>query len=117
MRDELVKLGVPASRILIEERSRNTYDHGMYVPELLRPHGVDRYVLVTSGTHMRRAAAVFRARGVNVVPSLCRRPRRSLPRNALPCKALLPSASGLELTEMVLHELIGIAYYRLRGWI
>ncbi|MGH9146667.1 MAG: YdcF family protein [Vicinamibacterales bacterium] len=116
MRDELVTLGVPAGRILIEERSRNTYDHGLYVPELLRPYGVDRYVLVTSGTHMRRAAAVFRARGVTVVPSLAADRADPYPGTS-PLRAFLPSASGLELTELIMHELIGTAYYWMRGWI
>ena len=116
MRDELVKLGVPAHRILIEERSRNTYDHGIYVPELLRPHGVDRYVLVTSGTHMRRAAAVFTARGLKVVPSVAANRTDPYPGTS-PLKAFLPSLGGLELTELVLHDLIGMAYYWMRGWI
>lgn len=116
MRDELVKLGVPAGRILIEQHSRNTYDHGLHVPEMLRPHGVDRYVLVTSGAHMPRAAAVFRARGVNVVPSPAAERADPFPGTS-PLKAFLPSASGLELTELVLHELFGTAYYWMRGWI
>jgi uncharacterized SAM-binding protein YcdF (DUF218 family) len=116
MRDELVKLGVPGNRILIEERSRNTHDHGIYVPELLRPHGVERYVLVTSATHMRRAAAVFRARGVNVVPSPAADRSDPFPGTS-PLRAFLPSANGLELTELVLHDLIGLAYYWLKGWI
>jgi uncharacterized SAM-binding protein YcdF (DUF218 family) len=116
MRDELVRLGVPANRILIEGRSRNTHDHGIYVPELLRPQGVDRYVLVTSGTHMRRAAAVFTARGVKVVPSLAADRPDPVPGTSR-LKAFLPSAGGLELTELVFHDLIGIAYYWARGWI
>jgi uncharacterized SAM-binding protein YcdF (DUF218 family) len=116
MRQELVKLGLPANRILIDERSRNTHDHGIYVPELLRSHGIDRYVLITSRTHIRRAAAVFAARGVNVVPSVAA--DRSDPLPGTPwIRAFLPSASGLELTELVFHDLIGLAYYWMRGWI
>jgi uncharacterized SAM-binding protein YcdF (DUF218 family) len=116
MRDELVKLGVPANRILVEERSRNTYDHGVYVPQLLGPLGVEQYVLVTSGTHMRRAAAVFTARGVKVVPSLAATRSDPVPGSS-PLRAFLPSAGGLEVTELVFHDLIGIAYYWIRGWI
>jgi uncharacterized SAM-binding protein YcdF (DUF218 family) len=116
MRDELVRLGVPANRILIEERSRNTYDHGIYVPELLRPLGIERYVLVTSGTHMRRASAVFTARGVKVIPSLAAHRTDPLPEESA-LRALLPSAGGLEVTELVFHDLIGMAYYWVRGWI
>jgi uncharacterized SAM-binding protein YcdF (DUF218 family) len=116
MRDELVRLGVPANRILVEERSRNTYDHGVYVPRLLGPLGIERYVLVTSGTHMRRAVAVFTARGVKVVPSLAANRSDPVPGTS-PLRAFLPSAGGLEVTELVFHDLIGIAYYWARGWI
>jgi uncharacterized SAM-binding protein YcdF (DUF218 family) len=116
MRELLVRLGIPADRILIEERSRNTHDHAIYVPELLRPLGVDRYVLVTSGTHMWRATLVFAARGVTVLPSLAADRADPLP-GASQVRPFLPSARGLELTELVLHDLLGIAYYWARGWI
>ena len=116
MRDQLISLGIPADRILLDVRSRNTHDHAIYVPELLRPRGVDRYVLVTSGTHMRRAVAVFAARGVQVLPSLAADRADPLPGTPR-WRAFLPSGDGLDLTELVLHDLIGMAYYWARGWL
>lgn len=67
----LVAAGIGAERILIEDRSRNTWQNALYTKNLLRarqtvcPCG---YLLVTSAWHMPRAVGVFRQAGFDDGP-------------------------------------------------
>ena len=70
MRAELVQLGVPPGRILLESTSRNTYDEAALIAPMLRSLGVQQVVLVTADTHMRRSMGAFRAVGWNPVPAI-----------------------------------------------
>ena len=63
MRDELVRLGVPQGRILLESTSRNTHDEAVLIAPMLESLGIQQVVLVTSDTHMRRSLGAFRAVG------------------------------------------------------
>ncbi len=111
MRDELVRLGVPQGRILLESTSRNTHDEAVLIAPMLESLGIQQVVLVTSDTHMRRSLGAFRAVGVNAVPAIAPDPR-------LPIRWfwwVLPSHQALELSSEVSHELLGIPYYWLRG--
>ena len=69
MAQQLEQLGVPAGHIIKEEKSANTHDHALFVPPLLKQHGIEQFVLVTSQQHIARALATFRAAGANPVPS------------------------------------------------
>lgn len=112
MRDALVDLGVPASRILVEAISQNTHEEAVAVAPMLRDLKVDQVVLVTSGEHMRRSLGTFRAEGIRALPAVARDPYASYDWDHW----LIPSAHGLGKGASVAHELMGIVYYGLRGW-
>ncbi len=59
------ELGVPESRMLFEDRSRNTFENAFFTRELVRPQKGEKWLLVTSASHMPRAIGVFRALGVD----------------------------------------------------
>jgi uncharacterized SAM-binding protein YcdF (DUF218 family) len=61
-------MGVPADRIQIETRSRNTYENAVFTRDLVRPKPGDRWLLVTSAAHMPRSVGIFRHAGFDVVP-------------------------------------------------
>ncbi|MBI1865456.1 MAG: YdcF family protein [Nitrospirae bacterium] len=64
IRDELVFRGVPADAILLETKARSTAEHAKYIKEAgFGDIGKDRYLIVTSPTHIRRSVMVFRAAG------------------------------------------------------
>jgi uncharacterized SAM-binding protein YcdF (DUF218 family) len=113
MRDALMRLGVPAGRILLESSSVNTHDEAVLVAPMLRALRVERVVLVTSDIHMRRSLATFRAAGVDAVPAIASEPQ--------PYRAridwMIPTSDGLELTGAVVHEYAGLLYYGARGWL
>jgi uncharacterized SAM-binding protein YcdF (DUF218 family) len=62
-------LGVPASALLLEDRSINTRENARYTAALLQPRGQRHVLLVTSALHMRRAVALFEAEGLKVTPA------------------------------------------------
>ena len=64
---ELERLGVPHDHIVLDSSSVNTHEQSLRM-ETLVGHGT-RMVLVTTPMHMPRAVALFRARGLDVVPS------------------------------------------------
>jgi uncharacterized SAM-binding protein YcdF (DUF218 family) len=73
--------GVPAEDILIENRSRSTWQNAAYVKALLQQHSIalnnSRIVIVTSDFHCWRARAAFAKSGVPIrvmpVPDVVKR--------------------------------------------
>jgi len=68
MKTAIQRLGVPASVLVLEERSRNTEDNAANTARLAHQLGVRRILLVTSALHMPRAALLFRRQGFDVTP-------------------------------------------------
>lgn len=110
MKNTLIQLGVPADRIVVEGQSLNTRDEAVMVAAMLPPLNVQHVVLVTSAIHMRRSVGLFRAVGINVIPAIAR--QYEYPGFSV---HLLPSETGLRTSALVVHEILGAAYYRLRG--
>jgi len=67
-RDLLVALGHPTDRMLLEDKSRTTWENGVLSREVARPKPGQTWVLVTSAFHMPRAVGVFRELGWQVIP-------------------------------------------------
>lgn len=110
----LVQLGVPADRILEESNSGNTYEQAVFLRRILGAHGVTRFVLVTSGVHMPRAMAVFRHAGLNPIPSPA---PDSTDAGSGQIQGLLPSLDALHQSQLAIREILGLAYYGVRGWL
>ncbi|MBD8506718.1 YdcF family protein [Hoyosella sp. G463] len=67
MQQWLLDHGVPESRITSEDRSTSTVANAQNTTRLLQQEGIDDVILVTSPSHVRRAAANFAATGTLVV--------------------------------------------------
>lgn len=63
----LEALGVARDRMVLENRSRNTYENARHTRELLQPDSSQSWLLVTSAFHMPRSMALFRKAGFNVI--------------------------------------------------
>jgi uncharacterized SAM-binding protein YcdF (DUF218 family) len=59
-------LGVPPSRLTLEDRSRNTIENATYSKALAQPKPGERWLVVTSVLHMPRAIGAFRQAGFAV---------------------------------------------------
>lgn len=66
MRDELVRGGVPAGRVVRERCSLTTRDNARLTASILRRLTVGSVTLVTCEWHMPRASALFRKEGLAV---------------------------------------------------
>jgi uncharacterized SAM-binding protein YcdF (DUF218 family) len=108
----LKELGVPAERIVIDTTARNTHEESEVVKAMLPRLNVDHVVLVTTDVHMRRSLGAFRAAGVRAIPAIVGDP---FPPRSLK-EWVIPGDAGLWSTNLFAHELLGIAYYAVRGW-
>ncbi|MFC7688961.1 YdcF family protein [Paeniroseomonas aquatica] len=61
-------LGVPADRLLLEREARNTWENAVLSHRLVQPKPGETWLLVTSASHMPRAAGVFRQAGWDITP-------------------------------------------------
>ena len=112
MRDLLMTSGVPDSHIWMEGRSRSTHENALYGGRILREHGVGRIALVVEARSMVRASASFRKQGFEVVAA------PSDFREWGPVSdELLPSWKAIKGNETTAHEVLGLLWYRLHGWI
>ena len=65
-RQFLIQVGVPASAIELESRSRTTKENAQFTAKLLRAQKVKSAIIVTSWYHSRRALACFRHFGPQI---------------------------------------------------
>lgn len=109
-RDVAVALGFPVARTVTEGRARATQEEAELLEPVLRGHA---FALVTSADHMPRAAALFRARGLEPIPA----PTGHLsPRVAgRGLVDLVPSEIALAVTRHVWYETLGRVWARARG--
>lgn len=115
MRSLLIDWGVPANAVLVEGKSRNTYEHALQIKEMHRQDPFDSALLITSAAHMPRAMAVFKKAGIPVTASAT----DIVALKDTPSTPLrwLPSASALALTTATIKEWLGFLAYQLRGYV
>jgi uncharacterized SAM-binding protein YcdF (DUF218 family) len=114
MRDLLEVMGVPRKAILLERRSRDTYQNALNSAVLLNNLHIRKILLVTSAFHMRRSEALFALQGLEVIPAPTDYQRLVMP-PVLP--RWLPGVENLARTTIALHEHLGYWVYRYRGWL
>jgi len=113
MTESLLALGISPDRVVSESKSRDTKDHPRYLRAII---GDDRLLLVTSGTHMPRAMALFTAEGFTPVAASCDLwvwPRSSA-EYRYELKSFIPKVENLSMTSTAFHEYFGIAWVKLR---
>lgn len=111
---ELLKAGVPAKDILIENKSRNTFENATFSKRIIDSlHLKGPYVLISSAFHLPRALRVFNKAGLNVVPYPCAfgatYRKYSWEDYAWPSLGVLLGWDGL------IKEWVGVAVYKLTG--
>ena len=93
-----------------EERSQNTFENASFSAGILRGAGIEAGLVVAHPWDMARALWSFRAVGYPVVPM----PVPGARSQRLSPAAFLPQVPALRDSYYALHELIGLAWYRLR---
>jgi uncharacterized SAM-binding protein YcdF (DUF218 family) len=93
-----------------EERSQNTFENALYSAEILRDAGIHAALVVAHPWDLARALWSFRAVNYPVVAS----PTTAGGSPSLSVNAFLPQVPALLESYYALHELIGLAWYRVR---
>ncbi len=109
------RLGVPDDAIVIDSTARNTYENATATRRLLRNASI---VLVSSASHLPRAAALFRKQGFQVTPSPCGYFAKNQPGDVtgdLTLFQLLPADSAIFHTREAVVETLGAFFHRLIG--
>jgi uncharacterized SAM-binding protein YcdF (DUF218 family) len=112
MRRLLELEGIPSNMIWTEGRSTSTHENAVYGYEVLRQHGISRIALVIDARSMRRAAASFTKQGVFVVPAPF-----GFYSLDFGLENILPTWQAIRDNGKTAHEMLGLLWYRLRGWI
>jgi len=110
MADILQLMDMPADKILLESKSRNTRQNALYCRDIFRRKRIRNILLVTSASHMRRAEGIFIGTGTFVIPAptdyqIVERPPTFFD--------WLPQARALEMTTRGMKEYIGYWVYLL----
>jgi uncharacterized SAM-binding protein YcdF (DUF218 family) len=108
----LAVLGIEPGRLMLEDKSRDTYENALFTRRLVDPKPGERWLLITSGWHMPRAIGCFRQAGfpVEAWPVDYRTPRRL---RLLPLNASIPE--GLRRIDFAVREYAGLVMYNLTG--
>ena len=93
-----------------EGDSLNTEQNARFSTDILARVQVRKIILVTHAMHMRRAQAMFADQGFEVFPA----PTDFSAWPELRWRDLLPSSEGRKLAKSALHEVFGLAFYKLR---
>lgn len=112
MAEKLALLGVPQTALTLESQSRDTYQNAINTAGMLKDMGREHILLVTSGAHMRRAVAVFKAQGLKVTAVAT---DHQIPRHPPLVPGWLPTVQRLERSTLAIHEWVGMWFYDLTG--
>ena len=110
----LNKVGVPDSCILIEDKSKNTYENAIYCEKILNnfPNKYS-YLIITSDYHMRRSLACFKKTHLNVYPFIKKSENKHFDLEWI----LIPQSNILFEWKVLFHEMIGYFTYKIIGYI
>jgi len=101
----LKNMGVPDQDIIMEDKSRNTYENVIYSSKILKEAGVSHVYMVTSGFHMRRAVAMFQAFGITCTPA---------PADLITTEiSIFPNTYNCAFTYLMLREITGLWQFQL----
>lgn len=108
----LLGFGIDEVRITLELRARDTYENAVFSRDLLRPLPGERWILITSASHMPRAMGCFRAAGFSIEPYPVDYRTAGGVRGVLPLRNV---AGGMRGVDAAVREWIGLVVYRLRN--
>ena len=108
------KLGFDPQRIILEEYSKNTFENALFAKQILNPQPQQKWALVTSAIHMRRAVALFEAQGFNIVPYPVDYHTSKAWQTAWYNKGFL-TGQGLLFWPFIMHEIVGYWFSKFAG--
>ncbi|HVH42562.1 MAG TPA: YdcF family protein [Labilithrix sp.] len=111
---QITAWGIDPSRVILEERARNTHENAVYSQRIAKERGFEKVLVVTSAFHMRRAAECFAAASMKV-DTLAVDFRAHSARSP-GGDSWLPRVTFLGESTKTLRETAGLYIYRWRGY-
>ena len=113
----MIMMGIPQEDILIENQTRNTYESAVVVSKMLdsMQFKSEDCLLITSAFHMRRSLACYRKANLDIEPFTT--DFYAHPRFFYPDVLLVPSIDALMLWHKLFKEWLGMAAYKVAGYI
>jgi uncharacterized SAM-binding protein YcdF (DUF218 family) len=110
MADVAAAIGVDEQDVVLQTRSRDTKDEARFVQDII---GDDKFILVTSASHMPRSMAMFKKLGMEPIPA----PTDHLvkEKQALGPSMFFPRAGNFEKAERAVYEYLGLTWAKIRG--
>ena len=102
-------LGVKRENILRLDTPRDTKEEAIKAKEIIKD---ERFILVTSASHMKRAMLLFKKQGLNPIAA----PTNHLAHEEKSFSSFF-SSRNLYKVEVAFHEYIGLVYSKLMGYI
>ncbi|MEW6213735.1 MAG: YdcF family protein [Nitrospirota bacterium] len=106
----LIDLGVPANKVIVEDKSRDTIENAKYTVKICKKSGYKKPLLVTSANHMKRSLLSFEKAGVKVMPFPAG--FRTWQNKKYEWKDYLPNAGALRDSYIAMNEYLGSLFYR-----
>lgn len=104
------QMGLDENRLVLEQRSRNTYENILFAKAIAEPGPGQVWLLATTASHMPRAMGVARKLGW---------PMRPWPTDYLTTPSgvsgFFQYSGNLNRTDYAVHEWLGLMVYRLTG--
>ncbi|WP_198021090.1 YdcF family protein [Francisella frigiditurris] len=72
----MLSLGVDSQDIILEKKSLNTFGNAKFTKEITKELAFDKYLLVTSSLHMKRAERIFTNMGIKIIPAISDTPSK-----------------------------------------
>jgi uncharacterized SAM-binding protein YcdF (DUF218 family) len=114
LRGAFIANGIPDSAIIIESRSRNTYENAVYSKQITDSLQLSPpFVLVTSALHMPRSAKVFKKQGFDIMPFPC--DYRVTHQGFSMENYILPNSGLINEWNLFIKEIVGLWIYTLTG--
>lgn len=105
-------LGLTEKELVLESESKDTKDQAQFLKETI---GNEKFVLVTSASHMPRSMALFKKLGMQPIPAPTDYTVKESQR--LSPGSFFPSAGNIVKVERAIHEYLGMIWAEFRGQI
>ena len=106
-------MGVPAEKIIIENRSADTYRNGVETLKILNRLELKTILLVSHDYHLFRLVSVFKKLGIEAYAYAA---NKSYPKDSIPWWRHFDWANFNRI-QTIAHEYFGLLNYKLSGWI
>lgn len=114
LKNEMRKMNVPDSAIVVDSISRNTFENGLYTKKLIEQTGwKGPFLLITSASHMPRAKRVMHHFSIPITAYPC--DFTVIPQHNNWQNIIYPDFSKMQDWEYLIKEIVGTWVYQITG--